>query len=215
MEPLAGGEAPTPSLIPMSERTCVELYLAEMVHLETILGSFAAGLVLAETEKREELQQQVAPVADTIMPVFFVVVGARMDISVLNPLVPENWEGLIMASFSMVVAIAGKVVTGLGMFGQPEINRLVIRVGMVPRSEVGLVFAAIGASTGVLSDALNAAIIVMVILTTFLAPPLLRWAFSIGEGAGADASVASLNGSSLESVVVEPEILQPELAESE
>jgi Kef-type K+ transport system membrane component KefB len=54
-------------------------------------------------------------------------------------------------------------------------------MGMIPRGEVGLVFAAIGAATGALSDSLNAAIIVMVILTTFLAPPLLRWAFSLSE----------------------------------
>lgn len=153
-------------------------YISATIHLEAILGAFAAGLILAETEKREELQSQVAPVADTLMPVFFVVVGAKTDISVLNPFVPENVEGLVIAAFLIVVAIAGKVVTGLGVFGQPGVNRLAIGMGMVPRGEVGLVFAAIGASTGALSQSLNAAIIVMVILTTFLAPPLLRWAFS-------------------------------------
>jgi Kef-type K+ transport system membrane component KefB len=153
-------------------------YISDILHLEAILGAFAAGLVLAETEKREAIQAQVAPVADVLMPVFFVVVGARTDVSVLNPFLPENWEGLIVASFLIVVAIVGKVVTGFGVFGQPGINRLAIGVGMVPRGEVGLVFAAIGAATGALSDSLNAAIIVMVILTTFLAPPLLRLAFS-------------------------------------
>jgi Kef-type K+ transport system membrane component KefB len=158
-------------------------YISATIHLEAILGAFAAGLILAETEKREELQSQVAPVADTLMPIFFVVVGARTDVSVLNPFVPENVEGLIIALFLIVVAIIGKVVTGLGVFGQPGINRVAIGMGMIPRGEVGLVFAAIGAATGALSDSLNAAIIVMVILTTFLAPPLLRWAFSLSESA--------------------------------
>lgn len=189
-------------------------YISATIHLEAILGAFAAGLVLAETEKREELQKQVAPVADTLMPVFFVVVGARTDISVLNPFVPENWEGLIMASFLILIAIAGKVVTGFGVFGQPGINRLAIGVGMVPRGEVGLVFAAIGDATGALSESLSAAIIVMVILTTFLAPPMLRWTFSLSEGPGDSPSVASLNGSTAEPVLVESE-RQPELVESE
>jgi Kef-type K+ transport system membrane component KefB len=106
------------------------------------------------------------------------VVGARTDLSVLNPLVPENREGLIMASFLIVVAIVGKVVTGLGVFGQPGINRLAIGVGMIPRGEVGLVFAAVGSTSGVLTKSLEAAIIVMVILTTFVAPPLLRVVFT-------------------------------------
>ncbi|UBF23617.1 cation:proton antiporter [Kovacikia minuta CCNUW1] len=189
-------------------------YISATIHLEAILGAFAAGLVLAETEKREELQRQVAPVADVLMPVFFVIVGARTDISVLNPFVPENREGLIMASFLIVVAIVGKVLTGLGVFGQPGINRLAIGVGMVPRGEVGLVFAAIGAATGALSDALNAAIIVMVILTTFLAPPLLRWAFSLSEES-ATTDPASLSGNISEPVLVESERLQSELVKPE
>lgn len=69
------------------------------------------------------------------------------------------------------------MVTGLGVFGQPGINRLAIGVGMIPRGEVGLVFAGVGATTGILDKSLNAAIIVMVIITTFIAPPLLRIVF--------------------------------------
>ncbi|MGA7937569.1 MAG: cation:proton antiporter [Kovacikia sp.] len=153
-------------------------YIAAVIQLEAILGAFAAGLILAETEKQRDLQKQIVPIADMLTPIFFIVVGARTDVGVLNPLVPENREGLIMASFLLVVAIFGKVVTGLSVFGQPGINRLAIGVGMIPRGEVGLVFAAVGSSSGVLSKPLEAAIIVMVILTTFLAPPLLRVVFT-------------------------------------
>jgi Kef-type K+ transport system membrane component KefB len=152
--------------------------IAVVIQLEAILGAFAAGLILAETEKRKELEEQVKPIADMLVPIFFVAVGARTDVSVLNPFVPENREGLIMSAFLIGVAIVGKVVTGFTVFGQPGINRLAIGVGMIPRGEVGLVFAAFGASTGVLPDSLQAAIIVMVILTTFLAPPLLRVVFT-------------------------------------
>ncbi|MEA5568076.1 cation:proton antiporter [Anabaena sp. UHCC 0399] len=152
-------------------------FLGNAIHLEAILGAFAAGLVLDETDKRKELDEQVKPIADVFVPIFFVTVGAKVDLGVLNPVLPENREGLIIAAFLIFVAIIGKVVTGWAIFGQPGINRLAVGVGMVPRGEVGLVFAGIGAASGTLDKPLQAAIIIMVILTTFLAPPLLRLAF--------------------------------------
>ncbi|MFN3678752.1 cation:proton antiporter [Thermosynechococcus sp.] len=152
-------------------------YVAVILQLEAILGAFTAGLVLGETEKRRELEEQILPIADMLVPVFFVCVGARTDISVLNPLEPANRAGLIIASFLVLVAIVGKVVAGLTVFGQPGINCWAIGIGMVPRGEVGLIFAAVGSASGVLSKALDAGIIVMVIVTTFVAPPLLRLVF--------------------------------------
>jgi Kef-type K+ transport system membrane component KefB len=157
-------------------------FLANAIHLEAILGAFAAGLVLDETDKRKELDQQVIPIADILVPIFFVSVGARVDLSVLNPANADNRQGLIIATFLIVVAIIGKVITGWAIFGQEKINRLAIGIGMIPRGEVGLVFAGIGAASGVLDKPLQAAIIIMVILTTFVAPPLLRFAFKQGEG---------------------------------
>ena len=156
-------------------------FLANAIHLEAILGAFAAGLVLDETDKRKELDKQVIPIADILVPIFFVTIGAKANLGVLNPAIPENKEGLIIATFLIVVAILGKVVTGWSVFGQPGINRLAIGVGMIPRGEVGLVFAGIGSASGVLSSSLEAAIIIMVILTTFLAPPFLRFAFKDSE----------------------------------
>ncbi|PHJ58853.1 sodium:proton antiporter [Nostoc linckia z18] len=152
-------------------------FLGNAIHLEAILGAFAAGLVLDETDKRKELDEQVKPIADILVPVFFVTVGAKVDLGVLNPLVPGNREGLIISTFLIVVAIIGKVVTGWSIFGQAGINRLAVGIGMIPRGEVGLVFAGIGAASGTLDKPLQAAIVIMVILTTFLAPPLLRLAF--------------------------------------
>ena len=156
-------------------------FLANAIHLEAILGAFAAGLVLDETDKRKELDQQVVPIADILVPIFFVCVGARVDLSVLNPTIAENRQGLVIAAFLIVVAIIGKVITGWATFGKEKINRLAIGIGMIPRGEVGLVFAGIGAASGVLDKPLQAAIIIMVILTTFVAPPLLRFAFKETE----------------------------------
>ena len=166
-------------------------YIAAAIHLEAILGAFAAGLILAETSKRKELEEQISPIADMLVPIFFVTVGAQTDLSVLNPTVPSNREGLIIASFLVIVAIIGKVVTGFAVFGQPGINRWAIGVGMIPRGEVGLVFAGVGAASGVLSESLGAAIIVMVILTTFLAPPLLRVVFKDSAVEAEKASLAA------------------------
>ena len=163
-------------LVPAFTFALVMAFLANIIHLEAILGAFAAGLVLDETDKRKELDQQVMPIADILVPIFFVTVGAKAVLGVLNPAIAENREGLIIAAFLIAVAIIGKIVTGWTVFGQPGLNRLAIGVGMIPRGEVGLVFAGIGSASGVLDKPLEAAIIVMVILTTFLAPPLLQWA---------------------------------------
>jgi Kef-type K+ transport system membrane component KefB len=155
----------------------VMAYIGAAIHLEAILGAFAAGLVLEETEKREHLEELIKPIADVTVPIFFVTVGAKTNLAVLNPFIESNREGLIIAIFLITVAILGKVATGLAVFGNEKINRLAIGVGMIPRGEVGLVFAGVGAASGILSDALNAAIVMMVIITTFLAPPLLRVVF--------------------------------------
>ncbi|WP_039727941.1 cation:proton antiporter [Leptolyngbya iicbica] len=173
-------------------------YIAATIQLEAILGAFAAGLILAETPKHKQLEEQIVPIADMLVPVFFVTVGARTDVSVLNPLDPANREGLIIASFLVIVAIIGKVVTGFAVFGQPGINRLAIGVGMVPRGEVGLVFAGVGSASGALSESLEAAIIVMVILTTFVAPPLLRIVFKDSDSVPPDEEVQVATSSSSE-----------------
>lgn len=162
-------------VIPALTLAFILAYIAAAINLEAILGAFAAGLVLDETDiEDQDLEELIKPIADVIVPVFFVTVGTKTDLSVLNPAIPENREGLIIASFLIIVAMIGKVVSGWSVFGLPQVNRLAIGVGMIPRGEVGLVFAAVGSDSGALSPALDVAIILMVILTTFVAPPLLR-----------------------------------------
>lgn len=151
--------------------------IANAIHLEAILGAFAAGIILSETPQKEKLLEQFQPVAGVLAPIFFVVVGAKTDLSVLNPANPDSLAGIAIATFLIVVAVLGKVAAGYLMPTSAPLNRLAIGVGMVPRGEVGLVFVGIGASLGILSDALTTAIVLMVIVTTFLAPILLRWIF--------------------------------------
>jgi Kef-type K+ transport system membrane component KefB len=106
--------------------------------------------------------------------VFFVLVGAGMDLSVINPSDPEARSALVIAAFLFVVAVIGKVVAGWAVFGKEPTNHLVVGLGMMPRGEVGLIFLGLGTASGLLSPGLEAAILLMVIGTTFLAPVLLR-----------------------------------------
>jgi Kef-type K+ transport system membrane component KefB len=112
-------------------------------------------------------------------------------LGVLNPAIPSNREGLIIATFLILVAILGKVITGFTLLGQANLNKLAIGVGMIPRGEVGLVFAGVGSASGALSEATEAAIIMMVITTTFIAPPLLRLVFKEPKAIAQPSSVSN------------------------
>ncbi len=177
-------------LLPSLILAFVLAYVGQVIHLEAILGAFAAGLILAETDKRQELEEQIKPISDLLVPIFFVSVGAKTNLAVLNPAIPTNREGLVIALFLIGVAILGKLAAGIGAFGKPGINRYAIGVGMIPRGEVGLVFAGVGAASGVLSDALDVSIIVMVIATTFVAPLWLRGVLVEKAAASTDANPA-------------------------
>lgn len=145
-------------------------FLAEQLGSATIIGAFAAGLVLAETDKRHDLEAQLLPVTDFFLPIFFITVGAGVNLALLG-----NQRALFLATALTLTAILGKLVCGYAAFGT-KANKLVIGAGMVPRGEVGLVFASVGLNTGILSGANHTAVVIMVILTTFLGPVLLSLA---------------------------------------
>jgi Kef-type K+ transport system membrane component KefB len=113
--------------------------------------------------------------------VFFVLIGTGMDLSVLNPLDPANREGLVVAAFLLAVAVVGKLAAGWSYWSAAPTRRLVVGLGMLPRGEVGLIFLGLGSQAGILTPALEAAILLMVIGTTFLAPILLRLVLSTPE----------------------------------
>jgi Kef-type K+ transport system membrane component KefB len=157
-------------------------YIAKLVGLAPIVGAFTAGLVLARTNQFKIIETQLKPVADVFTPVFFIMVGAAVDVHVFNPFEPRNVPILLIALVLFVVAIAGKFVSGWVVFKE-GIRKSVIGIGMIPRGEVGLIFANMGLSSGVFSSQLFSAVTVMVMLTTFVAPPLLKVAFSREEAA--------------------------------
>jgi Kef-type K+ transport system membrane component KefB len=147
-------------------------YLADKVGSAVIIGAFAAGLVLARTHRGKEIEREVHDVAQFFIPIFFVVVGAAVDLRSINPFDPEARKFLWIGLALTVIGILGKVAAGIVVPGR--MRRIVVGVGMIPRGEVGLIFATIGLSTGLLGAGLYSAVALMVMLTTLVAPPLLR-----------------------------------------
>ena len=149
-------------------------FAAQAIGLEAALGAFAAGLILSSSKHTHDIDAAVKPLVALFATVFFVLIGTGLDLSVLNPLDPANREGLIVAAFLLAVAIAGKVAAGWSYLSKEPTNRLAVGLAMIPRGEVGLIFLGLGSQSGVLGPSLEAAILLMVIGTTFLAPVLLR-----------------------------------------
>ena len=151
-------------------------WMANLAGLATIVGAFTAGLVMQDAyfrhwgPEREHsvcIKDLIMPLEVILVPIFFVLMGIQVKLETFL-----DSRILILSSGLLVAAIAGKLVAGLG--ASRGTNRWAIGIGMLPRGEVGLVFAAIGKSLGVIDDAVFSAIVLMVILTTLLAPPLLK-----------------------------------------
>jgi len=143
-------------------------YGAALIGLATIIGAFAAGLIFSETEDLEHIERDVKPLADVLVPIFFVSMGTLVNVSTfLDPVV------LAMAAALTGIALATKAVAGYAVSGA-SLRRPVIGAGMIPRGEVGIIFAGFGLTLGVIQDDLYSAILVMVVLTTLVAPPLLK-----------------------------------------
>jgi Kef-type K+ transport system membrane component KefB len=151
-------------------------WLADYVGSATIIGAFAAGLLIRETADAHEIERGIAHIGHFFVPIFFVVVGAAVDLTVFNPLHSENHRTLIIGAALIVAAVVGKFLAGYAPFWIRGDKR-VIGVGMIPRGEVGLIFAQMGLTSRVFDAAMFSAVALMVIVTTFMAPPLLKLLF--------------------------------------
>ncbi|MEX2223246.1 MAG: cation:proton antiporter [Candidatus Rokuibacteriota bacterium] len=145
--------------------------VADFIGLATIIGAFAAGLILAKTDRRAHIEERIRPVADLFVPVFFVTVGMKVQPALLNPFAENAQLGLALLLTGL--GVASKLATGLAVY-QPGVRRWPVGVGMIPRGEVGLIFAGTGLAVGVIAGDLYSALVVAVMLTTFVAPPWLK-----------------------------------------
>jgi len=153
---------------------CIGLaYLADQVGLAEIVGAFAAGLVLATTDDRVHIQTQVQPIADVFIPVFFVLVGLQVRLGDMNPLDPSHRAALLIGVALLVLAVLGKLAAGLGVVNR-GVNRLAVGTGMIPRGEVGLIFASIGLREGLLPTDLYAQMVLIVFVSTLIGPLWLK-----------------------------------------
>jgi Kef-type K+ transport system membrane component KefB len=152
-------------------------WMANLAGLATIIGAFAAGVVLHDSyfhrNHRSRLgriitiRQLIMPLEVILVPIFFILIGIQVKV--------ETFVSLPVATIALgllVAAVVGKLACGVGA-ARPA-DKLIIGVGMVPRGEVGLVFAAIGRTLGVIDDSMFAAVVLMVIITSLIAPPWLK-----------------------------------------
>ena len=149
-------------------------YIANLIGLATIVGAFAAGLILREVRFRDlegvehGMKEVIRPASFVFVPVFFVLMGMQLKLEIFS-----NLYVLWIAAAITTAAIVGKQVCGLSVLGK-GLNRLTIGIGMTPRGEVGLIFAGIGKSLGVINDTIFSALVIMVIVTTLITPAALK-----------------------------------------
>jgi Kef-type K+ transport system membrane component KefB len=153
--------------------------LAGSIGSALIIGAFAAGLILSTTNHFDLITKSIHPLSEIFTPIFFVYVGSSVDVTLLNPASSAFTPSTLMiAGALLIVAVIGKLASGYAIgWGRDKLNHLVIGVGMIPRGEVGLIFAHVGLDSGVVDDASFNALVIVVMLTTFIAPPLLKYLF--------------------------------------
>jgi Kef-type K+ transport system membrane component KefB len=158
--------------------------LAEAIGLAAIVGAFFAGMMFAETSERWELDRGTRPLYEWLVPYFFVLAGSQVDVaSLVRPdvLLP----GLLLAVVAILTKVAG---CGLGALSEGPRTALAVGVGMVPRGEVGLIVASVGLASGIVSPAVYGMVVLVVVVSTLVVPPVLPglfvWASS--DAAGAD-----------------------------
>jgi Kef-type K+ transport system membrane component KefB len=162
-------------------------YLASRIELAPIVGAFAAGLILDPVHYRHfrergehSVEELLRPISSFLVPVFFVLMGVRVDL--------RTFADSSILGFALIltaVAILGKQACALAVV-EKGLDRLSVGIGMIPRGEVGLIFASIGASlmlhgSPVISSSTYSAVVIMVILTTLVTPPLLKISLAHGD----------------------------------
>ncbi len=168
-------------LLALSLSFCFLLaWAADRIGLATLVGAFAAGLILDRVHYRDfvdkgehPLEHLLQPITSFLGPVFFVVMGMRTDLAVF-----ADGRAVLLAAVLTAVAVVGKVAAALG--AGRGVDRLTVGLGMIPRGEVGLIFANLGlgmvvAGAPVIDASTYAAVVIVVIATTMMTPPLLAW----------------------------------------
>jgi Kef-type K+ transport system membrane component KefB/glycine cleavage system regulatory protein len=140
--------------------------LAQAARLAPIVGAFVAGVALGRIKEQEDLRRRLAPVTHLFVPVFFLLIGAEARVDALG-----DANTLLLIAVLGAIAVIGKVIAGVVADNG---DRLLIGIGMIPRGEVGVVFATLGLASGTLKAREHAILLIVVLATTVIAPPWLR-----------------------------------------
>jgi len=178
-------------LLTVALAVCFTLaYVASVIGLAPIVGAYAGGLILEEAHYRDfldrgehRLEELVRPISMFLVPVFFVVMGMRVQLWTLTQ--PGAFG---LAALLIVAAVVGKQACALGGLGA-GLDHVAIGIGMIPRGEVGLIFANIGLGLTlhgerILDERMFSAIVVAVMATTLVTPPILKWRLTRAERYG-------------------------------
>jgi Kef-type K+ transport system membrane component KefB len=171
-------------LLTLSLTLCFSFaYLAHQSGLAPIVGAFAAGLILEPEHSRfffeqekESLEHLLTPLSTIFVPIFFLHIGMQVDLSALL-----SGRAILIGLILLAAAVAGKMACAAGVvFGGKRADPWTVAFGMIPRGEVGLIFAGLGVGirddgAPLINPTLYAAIILMVFVTTAMTPPLMEW----------------------------------------
>ena len=143
---------------------------ASHIGLAAIIGAFLAGMVAGEIRQRHTLEHQLQPITAFLVPFFFVVTGANVQVRQFG-----NVATLLTLLLVVGLAVVSKLIgCGLGAWSLGRRKALIVGVGMVPRGEVGIIVASLGKQAGVFNDTIYALIIAMSLITSIIAPPILK-----------------------------------------
>ena len=179
-----------PGLLPTMIVSLILLFawMAHKLGAPELLGGFAAGLALSRqfilpfakflndpSEFPNRVHKAMLPIIHLFTPIFFVTIGLSLSLKDIDWGSPFIWT---LTSLLLIAAILSKLAASVPLFSESRFSRLIIGTAMVPRGEVGLIFAEVGLKTGVLSNEVYASLILVIAITTLLAPFGLRWLYA-------------------------------------
>jgi Kef-type K+ transport system membrane component KefB len=160
--------------------------VASVIGLAGIIGAFLAGMVLAESRERFNLEEQARPIAEFLVPVFFVYTGTKVDLAVFR-----DSDIVFLAAAITAIALVSKLIgAGGAMLGTNRRSMLIVGTGMAPRGEVGLIVAGIGLSLGIIPIDIFSVVVLMSVATTLVVPPALTAIYRISPEIGASSAIS-------------------------
>ncbi|MDR0890779.1 MAG: cation:proton antiporter, partial [Endomicrobium sp.] len=148
--------------------------LSAKVNLAPIVGAFVSGIMITQTDQIRKIQKDIKPIYAFFVPIFFVLMGTNIKLNIFNPFIMKNVKFFIMTISLFIAAFVGKLLSGFAIL-RTKLNKLIIGLSMVPRGEVGLIFASIGLQYHIFDVNYYSVLITVIMLLTIITPILLKY----------------------------------------